>query len=96
MNFNGGDFNSQMGLHSWSYEMPVENRRVAPQFFAPVPHPPPIGLSAFTARKQRKFVPKALITQIGIFLLDHQPKRVTHEVHDHGLSKEFNWNIDLK
>lgn len=45
-----------MGLHSWSYEIPVEKRRVAPQLFPPIPPPPPLGLSGFTARKQCKFI----------------------------------------
>lgn len=84
INFTGGDFNSQMGLHSWSYEMPVEKRRVAPQLFAPVPPPPPIGLSAFTARKQRMYISREFINMIHICLLDHQPKRGAQEVRDHG------------
>ena len=55
LNLTGGDFNSQIGLQAWSYEIPIEKRRVAPQSYTLIRAPPPIGLSAFTGRK-RKYI----------------------------------------
>ncbi|CAF0909783.1 unnamed protein product [Rotaria sordida] len=51
LNLTGGDFNSQIGLQSWSYEVPLERRRIVTQSYTLIPPPPPIGLSAFTGRK---------------------------------------------
>ena len=52
MNLTGGDLNSQFGLQSWSYELPLERRKQAPQPYVLIPQPPPAGLSAFTGRKR--------------------------------------------
>lgn len=51
LNLTGGDFNSQIGLQSWSYELPLERRRKAPDPYSLIPPAPPMGLSAFTGRK---------------------------------------------
>ncbi|CAF2964306.1 unnamed protein product [Rotaria sp. Silwood2] len=51
LNLTGGDFNSQIGLQSWSYEVPLERRQIVSQSYTLIPPPPPIGLSAFTGRK---------------------------------------------
>ncbi len=55
LNLTGGDFNSQFGLQSWSYEVPTEKRTTVPPTYTFLPPPPPNGLSAFTARK-RKYI----------------------------------------
>ncbi|CAF4339793.1 unnamed protein product [Rotaria socialis] len=52
LNLNGGDVNCQIDLQSWSFDLPLEKRRIVPsQSHALVPAPPPVGLSPFTGRK---------------------------------------------
>lgn len=85
MNLNGGDFNSQIGLQSWSYELPVERRKPAPQPYVLLPQPPPAGLSAFIGRKREiRIVENNLF--IRSHLLDHPQKRNAQEIRDHGSS----------
>ncbi|CAF5138612.1 unnamed protein product, partial [Rotaria magnacalcarata] len=55
LNLNGGDINCQIDLQSWSFDMPLEKRRIVPsQSYALVPAPPPVGLSPFTGRKHHQ------------------------------------------
>ena len=53
MNLTGGDFNSQFDLQSWSYDLPTEKRTTVNPSYTLMPAPPPIGLSAFTARRRK-------------------------------------------
>ncbi len=65
MNLTGGDFNSQFDLQSWSYDVPTEKRTTVPPSHTLMPAPPPVGLSAFTARK-RKYIRRKLIKRKNI------------------------------
>ncbi|CAF3362122.1 unnamed protein product [Rotaria sp. Silwood1] len=84
LNLTGGDFDSQIGLQSWSYEVPLEKRRIVSKSYTLIPPPPPIGLSAFTGRK-RKYLQLEFKMKITIFILDHQQKRIAQEIHDHAM-----------
>ncbi|CAF4243295.1 unnamed protein product, partial [Didymodactylos carnosus] len=50
MNFENGDFNSQSGIYTWSYDIPIQERK-PPQEYISIPTPPPLGLSAFSGKK---------------------------------------------
>ncbi|CAF0839380.1 unnamed protein product [Didymodactylos carnosus] len=50
MDFKNGDFNSQIGIYTWSYEIPIQDRK-APEEYTFIPAPPPVGLSAFSGKK---------------------------------------------
>lgn len=60
LNLTGGDFNSQIGLQSCSYEVSNEKRTTVPQPYRLVPPLPPIGPTAFTPRKC-KYIQRELI-----------------------------------
>lgn len=56
MDLSGGPLNTQFDLQSWSYDVPIEKRRIVSQSYTlipPAPPAPPVGLSAFTGRKRK-------------------------------------------